>query len=693
MSGQDSRRIRSFDIAKGIGMLCIIAGHLSRPEVGEVVFSFHVPLFFLIAGYFYHAPKSGVEALKKRAHRLLAPYVMCAVVCSIGRGTRFALFGRVWKSWLGIAKCFQSALYGSGSLKDPTGEIVAFGAAWFLLAIFWALMLYDAICDKKYATPAAILLFVVSTATRKWWLPLSFQAGMCAVIFIHIGHVVRTRLPGLLGTGKVSLRIALPSLLIWLVTIYAYEGHMSMVKCSFPCIPIDFLSAITGTLVVMWVSGMLAQVPFVSSALAWYGENSLTVLCFHVFDMKVIPWKVLTAWLGIARDVVGIPLYATYLFLLKVLWGVIGLFAAGFIRRMRSQTLEISGHQPNRIRSYDIAKGIVILLVVVTHQASMDPVVRRLVFAFHMPFFFLVNAVFISSSYDVRRTFTRSLRSLVLPYAVICLLQILLRGLLTLKNTKLAMLHRLQAALLGVSYAGDLLQGYESVSLIWFVACLFVARNVYVLCRKATSRSHQAVQYGLPIALFAVGCWLGVQKLFLPWSIDVALFAQIFMLLGDEGRKRGLLNAPPAGTVILLVGGIWISLATGGFQIEMATRRYPGYILCVIGAVAGSLMVYWLSHGLDKRASGGHDGLAEPLAKLFVWLGSNSMTILAIHCLRRLWATWSSGFKGFNASLDWIGNAFVEVLFCIAVCYVCCRVQTCVREMRASKTPLPAQVQ
>ena len=93
MNGQNSTRLRSFDIAKGIGMLCIIAGHLGRKEIGEIVFSFHVPLFFFISGYFYRIPKSGAEALAKRAQRLLVPYVMCAVLCALGRGIALIFMG------------------------------------------------------------------------------------------------------------------------------------------------------------------------------------------------------------------------------------------------------------------------------------------------------------------------------------------------------------------------------------------------------------------------------------------------------------------------------------------------------------------------------------------------------------------------------------------------------------------------
>lgn len=55
----EKKRDLSFDIAKGIGMLAVILGHMSLPaRLSGFIFSFHMPLFFLINGFF----------LRKRIH-------------------------------------------------------------------------------------------------------------------------------------------------------------------------------------------------------------------------------------------------------------------------------------------------------------------------------------------------------------------------------------------------------------------------------------------------------------------------------------------------------------------------------------------------------------------------------------------------------------------------------------------------
>ena len=68
-------RLTYMDIAKGIGILCVIAGHMGNSIINKFVFSFHMPLFFLISGYFISSRNSSRTILIKRFKQLLPPYV------------------------------------------------------------------------------------------------------------------------------------------------------------------------------------------------------------------------------------------------------------------------------------------------------------------------------------------------------------------------------------------------------------------------------------------------------------------------------------------------------------------------------------------------------------------------------------------------------------------------------------------
>lgn len=43
----------SIDIMKGIGICAVIAGHTFLNTIHNLIYSFHMPLFFILSGYFY----------------------------------------------------------------------------------------------------------------------------------------------------------------------------------------------------------------------------------------------------------------------------------------------------------------------------------------------------------------------------------------------------------------------------------------------------------------------------------------------------------------------------------------------------------------------------------------------------------------------------------------------------------------
>ena len=47
-----TKRLTYIDIARGIAIICIVLGHLGNATINKIVFTFHVPIFFFITGYF-----------------------------------------------------------------------------------------------------------------------------------------------------------------------------------------------------------------------------------------------------------------------------------------------------------------------------------------------------------------------------------------------------------------------------------------------------------------------------------------------------------------------------------------------------------------------------------------------------------------------------------------------------------------
>lgn len=75
-----TKRLDWIDIAKGIAIILVIVGHtVPNPSpLRHAIFSFHMPVFFILAGYTFR-PKPWRELLSGSVSRLLVPYVILAL--------------------------------------------------------------------------------------------------------------------------------------------------------------------------------------------------------------------------------------------------------------------------------------------------------------------------------------------------------------------------------------------------------------------------------------------------------------------------------------------------------------------------------------------------------------------------------------------------------------------------------------
>lgn len=73
----------AIDIVKAIGILMMIIGHCGQipyMPYRHFIFTFHMPLFFIISGFFYKK-KDIAMSLKSDAKHLLLPYLLsCGMI-------------------------------------------------------------------------------------------------------------------------------------------------------------------------------------------------------------------------------------------------------------------------------------------------------------------------------------------------------------------------------------------------------------------------------------------------------------------------------------------------------------------------------------------------------------------------------------------------------------------------------------
>ncbi len=347
-------RLDYIDMARGLGMLSIIIGHMGSSVVSDIVFTYHVPLFFLISGFFFKDKK---ETVKKYACRLLKPYfitwILLIVLCTIKAGVKAiansdnvgGIITYSIKYWL------VAGLYGGGSTYANSfcgyNDIPIIGAIWFFIALLWAIILLYLIEKLNIKTWSKTLIRVIKTcivgivffvglfsAKYSWW-PLSIQAGCTGLGFLYIGYMYRLwKLDHKREEYNKSKRprwiFAIIAILLWLQSIVRAinvedDTSMSLVRNWFSNPILDIVGAVS----VSWliVQGMIkieknsekkAMLHIIKRILVFFGVYSDIILCIHLIDMNILPWDKIYSY---------VPFYAIafiliFIFKLSLYYGV-----------------------------------------------------------------------------------------------------------------------------------------------------------------------------------------------------------------------------------------------------------------------------------------------------------------------------------------------------------------------------------
>lgn len=273
------QRIRFFDIAKGIAILAVILGHsaieanLFAPHrtaqvVLSICFSFHMPLFFILSGYFMH-PERRFRWMKE-AKQLLFTYVVTALCVLVGV-TCMATLDHESRA-IALRQWGMAAIYGSGDISNLTLWRVdlRIGAIWFLLALFWARLLLHCLARLPYTPVWVVLCFAIGyISTHYVLLPWSIQQGMCAAAFLYLGYLAKKY--DVLGVVKRFPCIWAIAFVVWAVDIMFFGG-MSMAINNYGSRPVlAVIGSIAGTLCVIGISQLIDRVPAMGSVLSRIG--------------------------------------------------------------------------------------------------------------------------------------------------------------------------------------------------------------------------------------------------------------------------------------------------------------------------------------------------------------------------------------------------------------------------------------
>lgn len=276
-----------------------------------------------------------------------------------------------------------------------------------------------------------------------------------------------------------------------------------------------------------------------------------------------------------------------------------------------------------RLSEIDMVRGITISLVVLGHTSLTDSV-DNFFTAFRLPLFFLVSGFLISHQkyiHKYKEFVVGRVWRLLVPYAsVYAVSWIWWYAIFSDEATKSDFNKSLYGILSG--NGSDLVINVP----IWFLPCLFCADLIFMALLNTFEK--YSLKIHLKIIIFLIigtgGVLIG-NYVSLPWGIDIALTAQVFMYTGFLLKKVGLYKEFKIPIwLILLSVGLYLIDVIWNSTIDMNNRMYNNEVLFYLGGLSGALIVLRLVN-LLKHINFIQQGLS--------WIGKRSIVILAFHSL------------------------------------------------------------
>lgn len=251
-----------------------------------------------------------------------------------------------------------------------------------------------------------------------------------------------------------------------------------------------------------------------------------------------------------------------------------------------------------RIGWVDSLRAIGMVAIILNHfYLCIDMDWKVLVHAFNVPVFFLTAGMFI----DVKRFDTcldyvmHEVKSLLVPYVAICLVNIPLKLLITSMSAQVAWTD-IPPMLNGTIIANQGIMIMSSLA-AWFIPLLFLTTTIgFCLCRIVCG--YRLLVIPLMVLSLAAALWCDVNwKDAMAWHMNMVPYAMFYLLLGYVARPvldallshvLDIANIVVRTLVRIFVGGIGIAIAACGFKMSLDAYHATNIDLDMYANLIGS---------------------------------------------------------------------------------------------------------
>ena len=271
------KRIQWIDMAKGYGMLFVIAAHCDVGVLGRWMYTFHLPLFFMLSGYVFSCQYSIKEFFLKKCKTILVPYFLLGIPLVIFQ----------WWEYYSMGYC-----RGTDILYIFLQLLVQkrMWTLWFLACLFCVQMVFYFLAryikDLRWIGLSCLtttVLGYVYYLKGGSSLPWNFDTSWMAITFFYIGYAYKKKRPNIdrfLDNKRYAIPLfglmVLLNLGLAVLNLQLGYTNLEMFYSSYGMLPLVYGAAIAGCFGVIIFSKWFTLRP-----VRYIGANSMLYFAWH----------------------------------------------------------------------------------------------------------------------------------------------------------------------------------------------------------------------------------------------------------------------------------------------------------------------------------------------------------------------------------------------------------------------------
>lgn len=322
VKGKKATREKHMDIMKGLLIILVVVGHSTAGTMHDLIYLFHMPLFFIISGFFISNKSLGIASMKRKIGKLMLPYWVYLFIDVLMVRRDFSptrLFSVLWG-----------------------GRYIS-GVYWYITAFLFAQMLFYFV-TRYIPRKAQILIILIAGIAaimesnmiimfadsdkivgllKSPGIPWNLDVSLLILVYLAVGFYFKDQINKLLKDDNRHFDIVAILVAVLLAILCGFNYGMDHILYYFDMKPVyyrELVSAILipcafGLVIVRIIHWMMKIRLFdvVSNFLSLCGQSTIPIMFMHI---PLNHWK---DALGYGRSLyiligAGLPLLFTVMF-------------------------------------------------------------------------------------------------------------------------------------------------------------------------------------------------------------------------------------------------------------------------------------------------------------------------------------------------------------------------------------------